>query len=78
MYPPHSKLGFEPISAFTEDLGLAGPVMDNIQRACYKKPTPVQKHALPIGTDDCDFAALDSLQRCIRREVSWVIAKQAF
>ena len=25
-----------------------GPVMDNIQRAGYDKPTPVQKYAVPI------------------------------
>ena len=37
------------ISSFQDDLNLAGPVMDNIKRAQYEKPTPVQKHALPIG-----------------------------
>ena len=37
------------IQSFKDDLNLAGPVMDNITRASYEKPTPVQKHALPIG-----------------------------
>ena len=37
------------IQSFKDDLNLAGPVMDNINRASYEKPTPVQKHALPIG-----------------------------
>ncbi len=32
-----------------DDLNLEGPVMENINRAGYDKPTPVQKHALPIG-----------------------------
>jgi hypothetical protein len=29
--------------------------MDNINRAGYSKPTPVQKHALPIGAFSPDF-----------------------
>jgi len=29
--------------------------MDNINRAGYSKPTPVQKHALPIGAFFPDF-----------------------
>ena len=41
------------IQSFKDDLNLAGPVMDNIIRASYEKPTPVQKHALPIGKQAC-------------------------
>lgn len=45
-YASAEKPGFR---IFQGDLSLAGPVMDNIKRAGYDKPTPVQKHALPIG-----------------------------
>jgi ATP-dependent RNA helicase DDX3X len=31
--------------------------MDNIQRAGYEKPTPVQKHALPIVCNGYDLMA---------------------
>ena len=34
-----------------------GPVMDNIQRAGYDKPTPVQKYAVPILCAGFDIMA---------------------
>jgi superfamily II DNA/RNA helicase len=40
-----------------DDVNLAGPVMENIKRAGYDKPTPVQKHALPILCAGYDIMA---------------------
>ena len=40
-----------------DDLGLAGAVMENIKRAGYEKPTPVQKHALPLVCAGYDLMA---------------------
>jgi ATP-dependent RNA helicase DDX3X len=45
------------MDSFTEATELAGPVMDNIKRAGYDKPTPVQKHALPILCAGFDIMA---------------------
>ena len=46
-----SHFGFSSylFGSLQDDLNLEGPVMENINRAGYTKPTPVQKHALPIG-----------------------------
>lgn len=38
-----------PAAPTQDDLHLAAACMDNVNRAGYNKPTPVQKHALPIG-----------------------------
>jgi hypothetical protein len=46
-----------------DDLNLEGPVMENINRAGYDKPTPVQKHALPIG--NLSFSSFFALVMCV-------------
>lgn len=56
--PGHDKLGVDAIQTFQDDLNLAGPVMDNIERAGYSKPTPVQKHALPIRNASVSSSSL--------------------
>lgn len=38
----------KPIEKFSE-FNFAKPLMDNITRAGYEKPTPVQKYSIPIG-----------------------------
>ena len=43
-----AELQVDAMESFKEAAELAGPVMDNVNRAGYDKPTPVQKHALPI------------------------------
>ena len=45
------------IDTFQEAHDLAGAVMENINRAGYTKPTPVQKHALPILVAGHDIMA---------------------
>lgn len=45
-----------PIANFA-DAGMAEAVLLNIQRCKYTKPTPVQKHAIPIGMGGRDLMA---------------------
>lgn len=46
----------QPIESF-EAAGLRNIVLDNIKKSGYKKPTPVQKHALPIIMNGRDLMA---------------------
>jgi ATP-dependent RNA helicase DDX3X len=55
--PPHSELGTTPLEKYGDDLNLHKSIMDNIERAGYVKPTPVQKHALPILNANYDIMA---------------------
>lgn len=40
-----------------EDSGLQQLLLDNIHKSCYVRPTPVQKHAIPIVTAGRDLMA---------------------
>merc|ERR1719199_1215607 len=55
--PTMEQLEIPVIDTFQEAHDLAGAVMENINRAGYTKPTPVQKHALPILVAGHDIMA---------------------
>jgi hypothetical protein len=40
-----------------EELNLPGPLMENIRRCKFTKPTPVQRYAIPIGIAGRDLMA---------------------
>ena len=46
----------EPINLFTES-GLNQMLMDNLNKANYERPTPVQKYAIPAGIQGRDLMA---------------------
>lgn len=43
-----------PIESF-ESANLRKSVLENIARSGYRKPTPIQKHAIPIVTEGRDL-----------------------
>ena len=45
-----------PITTFN-DCNLPGPLLENINRCRYNKPTPVQRYALPICIGGRDLMA---------------------
>lgn len=45
-----------PAEAF-EDMGLRKVLLENVKQAKYSKPTPIQKHAIPIFMSNRDLMA---------------------
>jgi ATP-dependent RNA helicase DDX3X len=46
-----------------EELNLPGPLMENIRRCKFSKPTPVQRYAIPIGIAGRDLMACAQVRR---------------
>lgn len=44
----------DPIETF-DDKFMHERLQENVSRANFAKPTPVQKYAIPIGEVDCEF-----------------------
>jgi ATP-dependent RNA helicase DDX23/PRP28 len=41
-----------------EESGLARPILDTIEGAGYKEPTPIQRQAIPIGLERRDIIGI--------------------